>query len=126
MNSERGVTLVEFMISMAILGLVALSSFYVLTSARQMSESSRARLLALNTARSVLEQAKNTPLVSVPTMNTAALVPAALPSGAITITTNPSTVTSTTTVATITVNVSWRGSRNRQESLQVSTMRSRY
>lgn len=126
MNSERGVTLIEFMFSMAILGLVALMSFYVLTSARQMSESNRARLLALNAARSTLEQVKNTPLISVPTMSTSALIPSNLPSGAITITTNPAAVTAATTVATITVTVSWRGARNRTESLQLSTMRSRY
>ena len=126
MRSERGVTLIEFMISMAILAVVALTSFYVLTSARQMSESNRARLLALNVARSALEQIKNTPLISVSTMSTSALIPTNLPSGAITITTNPANVTAATTVATVTATVSWRGARNRQESLQVSTMRSRY
>jgi prepilin-type N-terminal cleavage/methylation domain-containing protein len=126
MRSERGVTLIEFMVSMAILGLVALTSFYVLTSARQMSESNRARLLALNTARSTLEQIKNTALISVPAMSTSSLIPSNLPGGAITITTNPANITATTTVATITVRVQWLGARNRTESLQISTMRSRY
>jgi prepilin-type N-terminal cleavage/methylation domain-containing protein len=126
MTSEKGVTLIEFMVSIAVLALIALTSFYMLTAARQMSESSRFRLQAANTARSVVEQIKNTPLVSVPSMSTTALVPANLPGATITLNTNPSPVTASTTVATITVTVGWTGPRNRPQTLQVTTMRSRY
>ncbi len=125
MKSEQGVTLIEFMFSIAILAIVVLSSFFILSSAKQMSENSRYRLMALNTARSTLEQIKNTPLANVGAIVTSSFVPAALPSGAVTITTNPAILTSST-IATVTVTVSWRGPRNRQESLQLTTMRSRY
>lgn len=135
MKSERGVTLIEFMVSIAILATVALTSFYTLTVARQVSESSRYRLLALNVARSALERVKNTALISVPGMSTTGLLPVnpttgvlpgPLPSGAIAINTNPSVISAATNVATVTVTVSWRGSSNRQEQIQVSTMRSRF
>lgn len=125
MGSERGLTLIEFMISIALMALVAVSSFYILTAARQMSESSRSRLLAANAARSALEQIKNTALANVTSISTASLIPSALPSGSMTITTNPSSI-GTSKIATVTVTLNWRGARNRLEQLQVSTMRSVY
>lgn len=126
MRNERGLTIIEFMISLAVLSIVVLSAFYILTAARQMSEASRSRLLAINAARSAVEQIKNTPLANVGAISTAALIPSNLPSGTMTITTNPSSGLSSATIATVTVTVNWRGSKNRQESLQVTTMRSRY
>ncbi len=124
-NSERGVSVVEFMFSMAILTIVTLSSFFILTNAKQMVEDARYRVLALNAARSTLEQIKNTALANVSSVSTTSFVPVALPQGAITITTNPSPINAAT-VATVTVSVAWQGSRNRAQTLQVSTMRSLY
>ena len=124
-KNEKGMTLIELMLSFVVLSIVLVSSFFVLTAAHQMSMESRTRLLALNAGRSVLEDIKNTALTNVSSINTSSYVPAALPSGAITITTNPANVSSST-VATVTVTVSWRGPRNRLLSLQLSTMRSIY
>lgn len=124
-SRERGLTIIEFMMSLALMALVAISGFYVLTSAKQMSESSRSRLLAANAARSALEQIKNTALASVGSLTTSSFIPSGLPSGTMTITTNPSPI-GTAKVATVTVTVNWRGPKNRQEQLQVTTMRSIY
>lgn len=124
-KSQRGLGMIEFMFSMAILAIVALTSFYSLTTAKQMSEDSRYRLTAVNAARTTLEQIKNTALASVSSISTSSFVPATLPSGTITIATNPASIGSST-VATVTVTVSWRGAKNRQQQLQVSTMRSIY
>ncbi len=126
MKNQYGFGMVEFMFSMAILAIVSLTSFYALTTAKQLSEDSRSRLAALNAARSALERIKTTALANVSSISTASLVPSNLPSGSMTISTNPAAIISSTTVATVTVTVSWRGAKNRAQQLQVSTMRSVY
>ena len=90
-----------------------------------MSEESRSRLLALNAARTTLETIKNTPLGAVPAINTANIVPQALPGGAIVIRTNPANLAGAV-VATVTVTVSWIGPKNMPRTLQVTTMRSQF
>lgn len=122
---EKGLTLIELMFSFGLFGLVVASSFFSLIVAHQMSEDSRSKLLALNAARTTLEVIKDTPLANVPSMNTTGFVPADLPSGAISITTNPASVT-TASIATITVTVTWAGSKNMPRQLEVTTMRSAY
>lgn len=123
---QKGLTLLEMLYSMAIFSLVVLTSFYALTTAHQLSQESRQRLLALNAARSTLEEVKVSNLANVLTINTAQFVPAGLRNGAITIQTNPASITAATTIATITVNVTWQGNKNRNMTLSFSTMRSRY
>lgn len=124
-TNEKGLTLIELMISFVVLSIVLIGAFQVLTAAHQMSMESRSRLLALNAGRTVLEEIKNTGLTNVTGINTAQYVPAELSNGAIAITTNPANL-SGAAVATVTVTVSWRGPRNRLLSLQLSTMRSAY
>lgn len=125
LKNQRGFTLIELMISSFILVVVMGSAVYVLTQAQMMSGESRQRLLALHAARSTLETIKNTSLTSVPAINTAALVPAGLTGGSITIATNPANLAGVS-VATVTVTVSWTGPKNMPRSLQISTMRSMY
>lgn len=132
-KNERGLTLVEMMVSMVVLSLVVLGCVFVLVQARQMSEEARMRLLATTAAKSVLDLVKNTAVSSVnattQTIGTTAassFVPAGLPNGTITFTTNPSPTTSTTTLATVTVRVQWTGSKNSTRTLNFTTMRSSY
>lgn len=124
-NANRGFTLIELMMSMGLIALVLLASFYALMQAHYLSVESRSRLLALNAARSTIEAVKTTSLTAVPSMATAGYIPADLPNGAITIATNPSVLTNVS-LATVTVTVTWRGPKNALRSLQLSTMRSRY
>lgn len=123
--TQKGLTLLEMLFSMAIFSLVVLTSFYALTMAHQLSQESRQRLLALNAARSALEEIKNTNLPNVPSISTAQFVPAGLRNGAMTIQTNPANV-SAAAIATVTVNVTWLGNKNRNMTLSFTTMRSRY
>lgn len=124
-GSQKGLSLIEVMISMSILVLVVLFAFYVLTAAHHMSEESRSRLLALNAARSTLEAIKDTTLPGVPGINTAAFIPQDLPNGAINIQTNPANLAGVQ-IATVTVIVQWTGTKNMARQLQFTTMRSRF
>lgn len=124
-KSQKGLTLIEMMISMVILTTVLGFSMYLIHSAHELSKDSRERLLALHAARSTLETIKNTALTSVSGISTTTFVPANLKNGAIAIATNPANV-SAVSIATVTVTVSWTGARNRARSLQLSTMRSAY
>ena len=124
-KNQKGLTLIELMASFFILTVVLGMSLYLLLNAHAMSKEARNRLLALNAARSVLEAIKTTSLTSVPAINTATYLPNNLPSGTMTITTNPVNLNGVS-VATVTVTVGWRGSKNMTRSLTVTTMRSRY
>ena len=124
-QTEKGLTLIEMMFSFFFMVLILLFALQVLTSAHQLSEESRGRLLALNAARSTLEAIKNTALVNVPAINTAAFVPAELRNGNIAITTNPANLVGVQ-IATVTVTVTWFGPRNRPMQFQMTTMRSRF
>lgn len=124
-SREGGFTLVEVMFSVAILGLVLLSAFHALTFAHQMSQESRYRLIATNTARSVLETIKDTPLGLVDTIDTSTLIPADLPNAGITITTNPANLTGAQ-LATVTVSITWTNPKGLPGVLEFTTMRSRF
>ena len=125
LKSQKGLTLVEMMISICILTTVLGFSMYLIHTAHELSKDSRDRLLALHAARSTLETVKNTALSGVQAINTTAFVPNGLKNGAVAIATNPANLTGAT-IATVTVTVSWTGSRNRARTLQMSTMRSVY
>ena len=129
----KGFTLVEMLFAFALFGIVATSSAYLLLASKQLSNESRQRMFAINAARSVLETVKQTPLANVGNINTAAFLPTdangqtsqELPSGNITITTNPANLAGAT-LATVTITVRWMGPRNMPKAFQVSTMRSSY
>jgi len=124
-SRENGFTLIEVMFSLAILSFVLLSSFAALTNAHQMSQESRYRLIAANTARSVLETVKNTPLGLVGAINTNNFLPADLPAAAIVITTNPANLNGAQ-LATATVTITWTNPKGLPGFLEVSTMRSMF
>lgn len=124
-RNEKGFTLVELLVSITIMVLVLLTSVKILAEAQQMTQQARYRLLAANTARSVIETIKDTPLNLVSSINGAAFVPQGLPAGTVTIVTNPANV-SAVNVATVTVRVTWRNPKNLQGNIQISTMRSRF
>lgn len=125
LKTESGLTLIELLFSAVIMGIVLLSCLFALQEAHNLSREARYKLLAMNAARSVLETVKNTALVNVTAINTAGMIPADLPSAAITVTTNPVNLAAAT-VATVTVTVNWRGAKNIPKSMQVTTMRSIY
>ena len=125
-SCRSGLTLVEIMLSFAILVPVLLISLFALTYAQQACFDCGLTLQAANAARSTLEAVKDTPLTQVPLINTNALVPANLPNGAVAIATNPAVIDATTQFAVVTITVSWRETGNRQRSLQVTTIRSRF
>lgn len=124
-KNQKGLTLIELMFSMFLLAVTVITSFYVLTAAHHMSEASRGRLLALNAARSIMEQIKETPLTAVPAINAAQFISPELRNGAAVITTNPANLAGVQ-VATVTVTVNWTGPRNRPSTIQFTTMRSRF
>ena len=121
----KGIVMVEFLTGLALLVIVLLGTCSIFNYSHQLAEDSRQRILALGAASSVLETVKNTALASVPSINTAGMVPANLPSATITIATNPQNV-SAANIATVTVTVNWTGPKGRARSLDVSTMRSRF
>ena len=125
-QNGRGLTLIELLVATAVVSIAMLASAFMVLQGRQMAVDARTKLLAVNAARSVLEAVKDTPLTALSTITLSSYVPSALPSGSITLTTNPSSIISTTTIATLTVTVSWRASRNRTQTLAISTQRSAY
>ena len=123
-QNKKGALLLELLFAFVLLAFVVVSSGGLLTKAAQMSETNKGRLLALQAAQSALETIKDTPLTSITSVNTAALIPANLYRGSITIQTAPATITTATQIADVFVTVSWRTAANRLQSLQVSTRRS--
>lgn len=122
---ETGFTLLELMVSLAILGFVLLGSLRIIAESHQMTQEARYRLLAGNAVRSILEEIKDTPLGQVNNLNPDVFVPGDLPNGDATIITNPANV-SGVQLATVTVRITWRNPKNLPGLLEVSTMRSRF
>jgi Tfp pilus assembly protein PilV len=125
-GDKKGVLLAEVLFAFLLLALVVISSGGLLIKTAQMSEDNKSRILALQAAQSALETIKDTSLTSLATINTASFVPAYLKNGAMTVQTNPATITTNTQIATITVTISWQGAMNRTQRLEVSTMKSRF
>ncbi|MDP3921114.1 MAG: type II secretion system protein [Candidatus Omnitrophota bacterium] len=125
LSSQRGLTLIELMISMGILLITVLLAFYVLTTSQQMAEHARGRLSALNAARSVMEAIKDTSIDGIAEIVLADFVPDELQNAAVTIATNPTPVAADDPIATVTVTVAWTGPNNRDMALAISTMKSR-
>lgn len=108
-----------------ILGVAAISAIGLLTRAARISENNREKLLALQTAQSILEVVKNTPLRNIQGIETAGTVPADLNRGAVAIETEPENPAAEP-LATVTVIVSWWDSANRPQQLRLSTLRSQF
>ena len=126
-NSQQGLTLIEVLVGLAIFATVMGSSLYAMTKAQQFSEDSRARLTAMNAARSVLETVKQTSLPSIPNINLNSFIPNSLQNGNITMNVGSETGDlNEDPIATITVVVSWTGPNNMTRSLELTTMRSQY
>ncbi len=126
-SAKKGFTLIEVLVSIGILTILMGTSLAVLVESRQFSEDSRSRVLAMDAARSVLEVVKETPLSLVPSITVANYVPAGLKTGSIAITTSSATGDLTVdSIATVTVTVTWNGTKNRTRTLQLTTMRSKY
>lgn len=124
-RDKRGFLLLELLLAFFILSFVVICAGGLLIKTSHMLEDNKGRLLALEAAQSALDVVKDTPLTAIGNINRAALVPAALSQGAITIQTNPQNLTGIN-IATVTITVSWRGAMNRAQQLQISTMRSRF
>jgi type II secretory pathway pseudopilin PulG len=122
-QSEKGLTLIELLVSLGLLILITGSALSVLNAAQQTSEDSRSRLVALNAARSLLEEIKDTPVQDIGSIRVADYIPQNLCRGNVTLLSNPATIGSAQ-LATVTVRVSWMGSNNRPQTLDVTTMRS--
>ncbi len=118
---ERGMTLVEMIMSLTILAVGVLAAIFVMTTAKQMAEDARFKLMAVNAAKSVLEVVKDTPLANVAGIDESDYVPADLPDAEITLLTNGSTP-----LITVTVRVEWTGAKGRAQQIEVTSMRSAY
>ncbi len=126
-KGNKGFTLIEILVSIGILAILMGTSVAVLIGARQLSEDSRGRFLAMDAGRSVLETVKGTPLTQLGTIAPAGFVPAELKNGSIVITTSSATGNlAVDPIATVTVTVTWTGPQNRTRTLQLTTMRSKY
>lgn len=122
---NRGFTLLEFLFSLGIFTILLTFSLYALGEGHRLSQVSRQRLKALSAVRSTLETVKNTSLTAVSSIDTSAFA-ATLPSGSITISTNPNPITGSTQIATITVRATWTGPKNISYKLDATTMKSRF
>lgn len=120
-RNQRGMTLVEMMMSFGLLALVVLSNYFVLMQAQYMSIDSRRKLIALNAARTALEVVKDTPYGSVAALSFTPYVPADLPNAAITMQRNAVNPNST-----ITINVTYLGAKNIPKTVSLTTMKSLY
>ncbi|MBI4398191.1 MAG: hypothetical protein HY586_03610 [Candidatus Omnitrophica bacterium] len=119
--NKRGILLAEFLMSLVILVISLVGACIIFVQAHRLSEDSHERVLALSAASSVLEAVKDTAVGGVAQINTNGMIPAGLNNGQIAITVNPA---GATTLATVTVTVSWTAAGGRQKTLQLTTMRS--
>jgi len=120
-------TLVEVLFSFGLLAVFALTSLRLITMAQQLTVDTQSKLIAIGAARSVMEMIKTNPLSEVDTLSTSGYLPADLPGGSIQIITSPSgAALDTAEIATVTVAVSWVGSKGRTLSTSLSILKSAY
>lgn len=119
---DKGFTLAELLISVAIFALTFLIAAFAMSTANQLAQESRGRLLALNTARSILETVKNTALANIGNIDEQDFVPANLPNGSATI----DTAAINANLSTVTVTVTWTGFKGIPKTLQLTTRRSAF
>ncbi len=122
---QRGISLLEILFSFAVLVLIGLTSIKLSVDSQQLTQDTQLKLLAMGAARSVMENVRMTPLTDVPSISTSSYIPTDLPGGAISITTSPSPPTGVD-IATVTIRVSWTGSKGRSRTFDLTTMKTRY
>ena len=124
---QRGMTIIEILFSFGILALFALTSLKLIAMSQQVTIDTQSKIIAMGAARSVMEKVKTTPLSDVDVIVTSSYLPSDLSGGSISILTSPSGVgLDTATIGTITVRVSWTGSRGRAQSFDLTTLKSSY
>ena len=134
--SGRGITLIEVLVAVFVFLVASGAAFSTFHYSAQLSETARNRLIALQDARAVLEEIKVVALNQASAINTSQFCTmvqndqgqsvTALSNEAITLTTNPSPITGSTTLATLTVTVGWMDAAQRAQSLSLSTQKSSY
>lgn len=126
-RNQRGMSLIEVLFSFGLLSIFALTSLKLIAMSQQLTVDTQSKLIAIGAARSVMEMVKTNPLSEVDTLSTASYLPADLPSGSISIVTSPSgAALDAATIATVTVAVSWTGSKGRTLSTSLSVLKSAY
>lgn len=126
-KGQRGMTLIEVLFSFGLLSIFALTSLKLIAMSQQLTVDTQSKLIAIGAARSVMEMVKTNPLSEVDTLSTASYLPADLPNGSISIVTSPSGASlDAATIATVTVAVSWTGSKGRTLSTSLSVLKSAY
>ncbi len=126
-QNQKGMSLVEVLFSFGILSVFALTSLKLIAMSQQLTVDTQSKLIAIGAARSVMEMVKTNPLSEVDTLSTASYLPADLPGASISILTSPSGAgLDTATIATVTVVVSWTGSKGRALSSSLSVLKSAY
>jgi len=128
-KSTRGFTLIELMLSLALVLIASAGMLEAINASNLLSIEAREATIAMNDARAVLERVKITSLASLPnngTLNAGSIwadlntfVSNSLANQQITVTGDAGT-----SVRQITVTVSWTGPRNKAEAVQFSTMKS--
>ena len=129
MIDEKGLTLIELIISLLIIVITSAGALQAIHAANILSIEAKETTIAMNDARAVLERVKITPLSSLPTDATvyANTIWADL---ATFISNNLSgqqvqvTGGSGASLRQVTVTVSWIGPRNKQKSVQFTTLKS--
>ncbi len=126
-RGQRGMTLLEVLFSFGLLAIFSLTSLKLIAMSQQLTIDTQSKLIAIGAARSVMEMVKTNPLSEVDTLSTTAYVPADLPSASIQILTSPSGASlDAAAIATVTVVVSWTGSKGRSLSTSLSILKSAY
>ncbi|MBU1864064.1 MAG: type II secretion system GspH family protein [Candidatus Omnitrophica bacterium] len=128
-RNKCGFTLVEVIVSLALLVITSAGALYAIHMANILSIEAKEMTIAMNDARSVLEQVKITGLSSLPNnttvnastlwANLATFISNNLASEQVQITGG-----SGASLRQITVTVSWIGPRNRAKSVQFTTLKS--
>jgi len=128
-RNKKGFTLVELMVSLLIIVITSAAALHAIYSANILSIESKETTIAMNDARAVLEQVKITSLSSLPSNTTisadniwadlATFISNNLNGEQILITGG-----SGMSLRQITVTVNWNGPRNKQKSVQFTTLKS--
>jgi len=124
-RGQAGMTMLEILISFAVLALVSLTAIKLSINSQQLTQDTQLKLLATGAGRSVMELVRSTPLTDVPSIITTPYIPADLPGATIALTTSPGNLAGVD-IATITIRVSWTGSQGRPRTMDLTTLKTRY
>ena len=128
--------MVELLVALFIFVFAVGASFATFQSSAQLAEAARNRMIALQDANKVMEEIKAVQLTQVPginlpqfktqVLNQSAQWVNALTNEAIALTTNPTPISGSTALATVTVTVSWEDIGRRAQSLRMTAQKSAY